>query len=265
MTVETPAGRGAGSPSTIAYLSVLADLQEQFRTGVLTADPAARVPACGDWTVRELVEHLAEIHDWAAARARGEEDPEPPALDSGLDAQGLASHYNVHAAVVRETFGALGPHAMGRVLGGLTPDGTGPVTFWHRRQTHETLVHLHDLRAAEAGAPALGLAPAAPEVWSDTVDEVVAVLQPRQVALGRMAPLRHPVALAATDVPGAPVWVLGASGDRAEEVAPDVLVTGTAEGLALMLWRRLTPEEAGVTIEGDHRDLTHALAEHIIP
>lgn len=253
-------GRGTFRRMTLDHLSLLARFQDAFLATVPDADPDARIPACGDWTVRELVVHLADVHHWAAGNARGVKGR---ALGDGpFD---LAPHYAAQSALLREAFAELDPEAGCRVLAHPEPLGPGPVRFWHRRQTHETLVHLHDLLAARAGGPSTGLAGAEPEVWADAVDEVVSVFQPRQVGLGRMAPLRFPVALVATDLPGAPLWVLGAPGERADEVAPDVVVAGTAEALALMLWRRLTPDEAGLAVTGDRGDLEAALAQPIVP
>lgn len=245
---------------SLDHLTLLARLQGDFLAAVPDADPSAPVPACGAWTVRELVEHLASIHHWAAGNAYRVEGE--PLGDGPFD---LEPHYAGQAATLRRALAELDPDATARVLAHPDPMGPGPVRFWHRRQVHETLVHLHDLLAASAGTGRPGLVRADPEVWADTVDEVVTVLQPRQVGLGRMEPLRHPVALVATDVAGAPVWVLGAPGERADEVAPDVLVSGTAEGLALTLWRRLTVTEAGLTVEGDHADLAAALGQPIVP
>jgi uncharacterized protein (TIGR03083 family) len=246
---------------SLDHLPLLARFQAEFLAAVPGADPDARVPACGDWTVRGLVEHLASIHHWAAGNAYRVEGE--PLGDGPFD--DLAPHYASHAATLRRALADLDPEATARVLTHPDPMGPGPVRFWHRRQTHETLVHLHDLLAAAAGAGTPGLVRAEPEVWADTVDEVVTMFQPRQVGLGRMEPLRHPVALVATDVAGAPVWVLGAPGQRADEVAPDVMVSGPAEGLALTLWGRLTPAEAGLTVEGDRADLDAALGQPIVP
>jgi uncharacterized protein (TIGR03083 family) len=244
---------------SLDHLALLTRFQGEFLAVVPDADADARVPACGDWTVRELVEHLARVHHWAAGNARGVKGP--GLGDGPFD---LAPHYAAQATTLREAFAEIDPDSVGRVLAHPEPMGPGAVRFWHRRQVHETLVHLHDLLAARAGSGSVGLAGAGAEVWADTVDEVVTVLQPRQVGLGRMAPLRHPVALVATDVDGTRTWVLGAPGELAE-VAPDVVVSGPAEGLALMLWRRLTPAEAGLTVEGDPADLDAALAEPIVP
>lgn len=245
---------------SLDHLSLLARFQGDFLAAIPGADADGRVPGCGDWTVRELVEHLAEVHHWAAGQARAKRG-----APLGTGPFSLAPHYAAQAATLRQALDELDPDAIGRVLTHPEPMGQGLVRFWHRRQTHETLVHLHDLLAATAGAGSTGLARAEPEVWADTVDEVVTVLQPRQVGLGRMEPLRHPVSLVATDVAGTPVWVLGAPGQRAEEVAPDVVVSGPAEGLALTLWGRLTPAEAGLTVEGDRADLEAALAQSIVP
>ena len=80
----------------------------------------------------------------------------------------------------------------------------GPASFWHRRQTHETLVHLWDLRTA--GGLDLSVDP---RLWADTVDEVVTVMQPRQERMGRMEPLPARSGWSRT-TPGGP-WLLGGS------------------------------------------------------
>jgi uncharacterized protein (TIGR03083 family) len=245
---------------SLDHLALLTRFQGDFLAAVPDADTGARVPACGDWTVRELVEHIADVHHWAAGNVRGTKGK-----SLGVGPFDLAPHYAAQAAELRAALAEVDPDSIGRVLTHPRPMGPGPVRFWHRRQVHETLVHLHDLLAARAGAGSVGLVKAEPEVWADTIDEVVTVLQPRQVGLGRMAPLRHPVALVATDVAGTPLWVLGAPGERADEVAPDVVVSGPAEALALTLWRRLTPAEAGLTVEGDQGDLATALEQPIVP
>jgi uncharacterized protein (TIGR03083 family) len=245
---------------SLDHLVLLARFQDDFLAAVPDADADARVPACGDWTVRELVEHLARVHHWAAGNARGVKGR--GLGDGPFD---LAPHYAAQATALREAFAEIDPDSVGRVLAHPEPMGPGAVRFWHRRQTHETLVHLHDLLAARAGAGSVGLVGAEPAVWADTVDEVVTVLQPRQVGLGRMTPLRHPVALVPTDIDGTPTWVLGAPGERAEEEAIHAVVSGPAEGLALMLWRRLSPVEAGLTVKGDRAVLDAALAEPIVP
>ncbi|WP_136519554.1 maleylpyruvate isomerase family mycothiol-dependent enzyme [Cellulomonas telluris] len=248
--VSAPPGPGGarprppGVPET--YLELLADLQGGFLDGVRSADPEARVPWCGRWRVRHLVVHLARIHHWAAAQAaRTREVP------LGRGPFVLDELYARCARELRDTLGGLDPDATTSTL-----LGPGPVAFWHRRQVHETLVHLWDLRTA-AGLPAT--APAA--LWADTVDELVTVMQPRQVRLGRMEQLPVRVRVEARDTDRA--WTF----EAAPEVAPrpDVVVTGTAEELALVLWRRRGVDDGGVRVDGSREALDALLGSRLIP
>ncbi|AEG44727.1 maleylpyruvate isomerase N-terminal domain-containing protein [Isoptericola variabilis] len=239
-------------------LPLLGRLQAAFLDGTRTADLSARVPACGRWRTRNLVEHLARIHHWAAAQAsRTRETP------LGRGPFDLPELYERCARELLETLDAVGPDAESSTL-----VGRGPARFWRRRQVHETLVHLHDLRAAALGSAEAVAAEhpidVGPEVWADTVDEVVTMFQPRQVRLGRTEPLARTVALTATDVGTS--WVLGAHEDgRDASQAPAATVAAPARELALVLWRRLTPEQSRVVVDGDRSALDHALAARITP
>ncbi|WP_454043499.1 maleylpyruvate isomerase family mycothiol-dependent enzyme [Cellulosimicrobium sp. Marseille-Q8652] len=233
-------------------LALLGRLQGAFLAGVPGADPHAPVPACGRWRVRNLVEHVGRIHHWAAAQARRRQ--ETPLGRGPFD---LAPFYAEQASELRETLATLDPDARAWTL--LESDDPGStVRFWHRRQVHETLVHLHDLRAAAGSA----VDDVAPDVWADTVDEVVTVMQPRQVRLGRMTPLDRPVALVATDTSRS--WVLGAP----DGTPAAVRVSAPARELALVLWRRITPDPdavPGLALDGDVSALDAALAERLTP
>jgi uncharacterized protein (TIGR03083 family) len=146
----------------------------------------------------------------------------------------------------------LGPDAVGSTL-----LGPGPASFWRRRQLHETLVHLWDVRTP-AG---LGV-DVAPEVWADTVDEVVTVMQPRQVRMGRMEPLPAPIALVATDVRAA--WRTASVHDDHDKAA--VEVRGPASDLALMLWGRRAPDDVpSLVVDGDRAVLDDALGRRLTP
>lgn len=223
---------------------LLTDLQESFLAGIGDVAPTVPVPWCGRWRVRDLVVHLARIHHWAAAQAR-----RAPETALGRGPFVLPDLYARCATELRDTLAALDPQATCTTL-----DGPGPVAFWHRRQVHETLVHLWDLRTA-AGRPT----DVAPAVWADTVDEVVTVMQPRQERLRRMAPLPAPLALVAPDA--GRDWLLGAHGDA----RPAAVVTGTADRLALLLWGRAGADDAGLTIEGDRAALDDALSRALTP
>ncbi|MGY4642947.1 maleylpyruvate isomerase family mycothiol-dependent enzyme [Cellulomonas sp. URHB0016] len=229
-------------------LGTLARLQDTFLTTIPGVDPATRVPWCGRWRVEDLVVHLARIHHWAAAQAGRR--PETPLGRGPFD---LTDLYASCAAELRATLAALGPDARSWTL-----VGDGPASFWHRRQTHETLVHLWDL--CTAGGLVLTVEPA---VWADTVDEVVTVLAPRQVRMGRMEPLPVPVQLHATDAGRS--WLLGGAPEARGPVAAPVSVDGTAQDLALLLWGRRAPDDDGARVTGDRAVLADALARPLTP
>lgn len=230
------------------YLRLLEALQSEFAAGLREADPDLPVPTCGDWSVGDLADHLAGVHHWAAAMARDEqEQPRPVPLD-------LAGEYAERAAALHTTLTDLGPEAGGRILNGLTDDGRGPASFWYRRQVHETLIHLVDLRHA-LGLPGPDVAP---QVWADTVDEAVTVMYPRQVALGRATRVVTRLELTSTDTDR--TWAIGAP-----NAVQQVSVSGPASGLALLLWRRATPETAGLAVTGDRAALDETLGRPIVP
>ncbi|GIG19955.1 hypothetical protein Cch01nite_06790 [Cellulomonas chitinilytica] len=226
------------------HLTILGGLQDEFLATIPAVDPATPVPWCGRWRVRDLVVHLSRIHHWAAAEARrAKETP------LGRGPFVLDELYRSCAAELRETLAALGPDAPSRTL-----TGTGTASFWRRRQTHETLVHLWDLTTA-GGLPFS----ADPGTWADTVDEVVTVMQPRQERLGRMEPLAAPIGLVAPDA--GRDWLLGAS----TVADPSATVTGPADTLALLLWGRATVADERLTVRGDAAALDDALSRRLTP
>jgi uncharacterized protein (TIGR03083 family) len=232
-------------PAPLDHLARLAQVQDAFLATIPVVDPRTPVPWCGRWRARDLVVHLARIHHWAAAQASG--GHEVPLGRGPFDLEAL---YRDCAAELRTTLHGLGPDALGSTL-----LGSGPVTFWHRRQLHETLVHLWDLRTA--GGLTVDEEPA---VWADTVDEVVTVMQPRQVKLGRMPRLTRPIDLVATDVDRR--WRLDSVADAGD---PAVEVHGPASSLALLLWRRTSLDDPALRPVGDRSVLDDALTQALTP
>jgi len=232
----------AASPA-LDHLALLVAAQDAFLASIGEVDPATRVPWCGRWRVKDVVVHLGRIHHWAAGQAsRRQETP------LGRGPFVLDEFYAARAAELRETLERLGDAV------GWTLVGNGPASWWRRRQLHETTVHLWDVRAA-AGLQVHR----DPAVWSDTVDEVVTVMQPRQQAMGRMEPLPAPVRLVATDADR--TWLLGGDG------TPTVTVEAGAREIALLLWGRLTPADLGPAgrVHGDDDALHDALAHRLTP
>lgn len=240
-------------------LGILAELQRQFAAAVGQVDPAAAVPWCGDWRVADLVEHLGDIHHWAAAQARSA--PVPPRDSSG----GLRTRYERAAAELMSTLTGLDP---ARPADTLVENGT--VAFWHRRQLHETLVHLWDLRRAGGLDPTAGglELTVTPALWADTVDEAVTVMHPRQVRLGRATATPVPIRFEARDA--GRTWQLpagdaGPGSGAAPAAEPTVTVAADAEVLALLLWGRVDLDDPRVVVTGDAGALAAVLADRFLP
>jgi uncharacterized protein (TIGR03083 family) len=211
---------------------------------------AAAVPACPGWTVRDLVGHLGGIHRWATGIVRTRERgdvPDPPDDDAALGpwfAEGAAAL----TAALREADPAADCWALAR---------PGTVGFWSRRQAHETAVHRVDL------ADALGVpAPLDPGLAADGVDEVATMFFPRQVRLGREAPLTD--ALALVDRDGGR-WLLAGDGTGGVGSAPQATVSGAAGDLLLLLWKRRRLDDLDVGVTGDLAGALRVLGARLTP
>ncbi len=233
---------------SLDHLSLLASAQTAFADLLATADPEAPVPCCEPWRVADLALHLGGVHWWASAMAMGVDlDPHDPA--DPREPAALVEFYTWAAGQLRLSLAALPPDAPA-----LTLDGPGTAAFWRRRQLHETLVHLADLAAATgADLAELEVRHGLAGAWWDTVDEVLEVMLPRQVRLGRTAPPVDAVEL--TDGAGT-VRRLG-TGD------PVAVVRGKPRELALLLWHRQGPD--GLEVSGDRDALDRVLALRLTP
>lgn len=207
-----------------SWLDLLRTQAERFAQVVEHGDPAREVVSCPGWTLRDLTDHLGGVHQWAAhAVAEGdpslEPEPAPPA-----DAAGLAAWYRRHATTLVDVLAARPAEAPAWTLD--RDDRTAG--FWRRRQVHEVTMHLWDAEHA------LGVAqPIEPELAWDGVAEVVDILYPRQVRLGRTTALTTAVRLTSSDLDES--IVIG-DGDPVDVVAP-------AEVLLRALWHRHTHDE----------------------
>lgn len=245
-------------PTTERFLDEIVLHTAAFADAARTAGQETRVPSCPDWTVRDLAEHLGGVHRWCAGTVsrpgeklvrRGTTDPPMPTSDDEVSTWLLEG-----AATVTQAIRAAGEDTM---VGGF---GTSvPVSFWARRQCHETLVHRVD---AELAAGTALLADVDPVIAADAVDEHLAM-----VAMGaaRREGLRADGAtlhLHATEdgLGEAGEWVvtLGADGPVIEHAhrRSDTAVRGPARALLTVLTSRESPEVAGVDVLGAPELLT---------
>ena len=77
--------------------------------------------------------------------------------------------------------------------------------------------------------------------------------------LGRIAALARTVVFAFSDAPGE------ATLDGADGGGAAVIVTGRAEDVLLLLWKRRALDEVALTIDGERAALDAALATRLVP
>ncbi|MFF2200469.1 maleylpyruvate isomerase family mycothiol-dependent enzyme [Streptomyces sp. NPDC058145] len=197
----------------------------------------AKVPTCPQWQVRDLLRHTGAVHRWAAAIvAAGHTAPPPIADGPDLDGAELVAWYrDSHRRLVETLAGAPADLDCWTFHPAPCPS---PLTFWTRRQAHETAVHRHDAEAARGGP----VSPVAAGFAADGVDELLRGFHARarsRVRTERPRVLRVRAVDAGTDA----VWTVRLSDDppvtsRDAEGEADVELTGTAEQLYLALWNR---------------------------
>ena len=207
------------------YLPVLRELTGAFAARLRTADPAAKVPDCGDWTLADLGMHLGNVHRWAATVVTTGE-VQPQNFEDGL---GGADWYAESAQLLLDALDAADPEDPCWHFGGTAKTKA----FWFRRQVHETAVHLADSGSDHVLDPA---------VAADGVDEVLGTLLPRVTRWHAVPRLPGPVALRATDTGDA--WTVhpGEPPALGPAVSEAATVEAPARDLLLRLWKRTGPD-----------------------
>jgi uncharacterized protein (TIGR03083 family) len=216
----------------VDHLAFLDALRREART---LADAArgnldAKVPACPEWTVADLLAHmnLVFLSRIRIVRERPTEwwegpypDPPPPDV--------IADEVAARAGELATLLESVSPDEP--MLTWAEPHNAG---FWSRRMAQEAAVHRADAEAA-AGA----IAPIATDLAADGIDEFLTVFLPlaQDDYTGGDGATIH---LHATDAPAE--WVI----EMGERVVAreghekcDVAARGTASDLLLALWRRM--------------------------
>lgn len=222
----------------------LAAAVEAFADVAADADPNRPVSTCPGWAVSDLVAHLGDVHRWATRAILDKVSvsrpirPGPADHLDGWFRQGAADLLTaLRSTPVDEdvwTFGAP-PHR---------------VTFWSRRQLHEATMHLWDLQFAFGEPTAID-----DLVARDGIDEVIHVMVPRQVRLGRTSAPTHTLALD----DGTERWWIGPDGE------PQAVVRGSAPELLLLLWKRRGLDEGDFELDGDEAVARAVLAHKLTP
>ena len=210
----------------------------------LAGDLSAPVRHCGSWTLYDLADHLGQGNIWSAVAV----------TDKHGDYQGPPAPRDREAltAWFRDTCGVL-----------LAALDTDPLTsawtiapppaagFWQRRRCLETLIHRWDAEHA------LGItSPIDPALADDGIAEVVDVLAPRQVRLGRTSAPRHAIRLRAGDTGAS--WILGPG-------EPVATIGGPAASLLLLLWGRVPAGDPAISWDGDRQQALATLNRALVP
>lgn len=226
----------------------------------------APIPSLPDWTVERVVRHLVKVHEWVAGAlalpdgAGMDQIAERPPVPHGA---GCLAAYRAAIDELVAAFAADDPDRPAVTFAGL-----GTVGWWLRRQANEVQVHRMDVADgvhAAGGPPPRALAV---DGAADVADEWAAFFL--AVRFGqRFGSLPddldgRSVHLHGTD-PTPPVdgaeWLLtfrdGATIVERTHAKGDVALRGTAEALALVLWRRRPLDDLDVI--GDR-----ALAERLL-
>lgn len=262
MAAAPPAGPASAVDFVGAYAFAAAELVE----AIPSCDMAARVPACPGWSTYDLLLHLGNTHAWAATIVEtGQEVPEQNDRPGSRRSKAVAQWYAGKAEDLYQVLRAARPE---------DPCWTfsahhSTKAFWPRRQTHETLVHLADLRQASGRTTVLPTRLAA-----DGVAEVLEVFLPRMHARGWSAALDAPLLLSAADTQD--TWLLttpAADGPPlVRRVEPGHLshsgidhLGAPAADLMLLLWKRLPPDHPALTLDGDRDRILAFLRSPLTP
>ena len=234
-----PCGDDAALVDRASYLSVL-DSDSRLIAEAASRDLAAAVPDCPGWTVRDAVEHVAEVyeHKIAAVECRGERpEPWPPLWP--VDRDPLCWFADARDRLL-DTLASTDPAAPSWTW--WPPDQT--VGFWVRRMAQETAVHRVDVEGATGTATTVDS-----ELALDGIDEVLLMMLAGDWSTDPQPELTATVEVTIDSrlwrVAMAPAEVTVDTGGG----AADATVTGEPSPVLLWLWGR--GRDSTVQISGD--------------
>lgn len=233
---------------------------EQFVNIVRGADMSAKVPACPEWDLAELVRHMGRVYRWCdhivTTRAERYVPPERIEFDLPADSARLVEWLAASGSMVLDALASSSPDQPVWSWG-----ADKSVAFWSRRMLHETIVHRYD--AAIATDQSF-------EVETEIAVDGVSELNENLPSVTRFSPklrelsgLGEVVRYAALDTNRAwdvKIEQTGIVPGFARGEA-DVLVAGRAVDLLLFAWGRIPPTDRRLTVTGD-RALLERWIEH---
>jgi uncharacterized protein (TIGR03083 family) len=227
----------------VDFIDRVIEQADAMRQAVITAGPDAAVFSCPQWTVRDLVRHMAKVHQWSATCLRTARDAERPhPSEPPEDWEELLSWWAEQIGILVGTLRASMPDDPAWVF---APSEPKIAAFWARRQAHETAIHRLDAEHAAAKSDRTDAVPSLvfdPEFAADGVDEALRVIIP---GFTRRVPptVSGTVLFHAADAGRA--WLVEAAVGDPATVHPaepgmdaDASVVGTADAVYRAVWRR---------------------------
>ena len=231
------------------YIDALRSAGSRLSAAAADAGPAAAVPSCPGWVVRDLVRHQGGVHRWAASIVG---TPRTEAWRVDLD--DVVGTWPPDADLI--DWFAEGLDELVKVLSAADPGLTcwaflaapSPLAMWARRQAHETSVHGVDAELAATRAVAPFPAPFA----ADGVGELLECFITRPGGRLRSDRARS-LRVRCTDAPGDWLVTIGPDGVETTpaegSTKADCVVSGGADDLYLVLWSRRS--RARLAMDGD--------------
>jgi uncharacterized protein (TIGR03083 family) len=233
-------------------------LDALFREGTLLGDAAERtdldtpIPTCPGWRMRDLVQHMGDVHRWAAAhvaerRTEGIREIEPTAGPLPKDERLLYWYREGHARLVETLQTAPADVECWSFL-----PAPSPLAFWARRQAHETAIHRADAESPHSAATPFNAAFAA-----DGLDELLLGFfgRPSTRPLDFTVSTLHLHADDADDGDGEWLLRIGPEGVKTQKEHGDARcsVVGSTSDLYLLMWNRRSAD--GLDLRGDDQAL----------
>jgi len=220
-----------------SFLTTLAN-DSALLADVARRDINAVIPYCDEWTVRDAVEHVAQVyeHKIAAVNLAGPK-PEPWPPQWPADREPLDWFVDARLRLL-DTLTTVEPDAPAWTW--LPADQTAG--FWIRRMAQETAVHRVDVEAA-TGSPA----PVDADLALDGIDEVLVMMLDGDWTDLPQPDLTGTITVAA----GGHRWRATMTSDAvvvssSDDTPADAIVEGESSAVLLWLWGRASDSAVGV-------------------
>jgi len=162
------------------YIAHIVEQSEALQAAAVAAGPSAPVPTCPEWTVQDLVRHIARVHGWVCeSLKRTPADARPDGPVPPQDWDELLTWWEGKRT---ELVAALGASEPGKPAWGFLPE-LGSYGWWARRQAHETAIHRLDAEHARSEKVPTLLFDS--EFAADGIDEVLTLLSPHLARVKR--------------------------------------------------------------------------------